>query len=264
MDIATSPAQWQIAALEADPRDPDRVLVSVTPAEEGDRLGYSAAARTLALHIAIVAQQGLRTGLLLSAPDLAALQAADTFQSIYNRALDFLAVRPRSEREVQDRLRRKGIGAEDITRVVERLRRVGYLDDMAFALYWIGERARSSPRGPRLLQQELRRKGVNSAIIAQALTDFAAQQQEQQAAMRSALADEEGSEDMDEDSTEDPQYSEALTLARRKHRAYASLDAPTYRRRLSSFLLRRGYSYSLVGKVLKALNTEQTGEDEDG
>jgi regulatory protein len=264
MEISTPQAEWQIAALEADPRDPDRVLVSFVPAEEGDHLGYSPAAQSLSLHIAIVAQQGLRPGLLLDAPGLAALQAADTFQRIYNRALDFLALRPRSEREVQDRLRRKGIEAEDIARVIERLRRVGYLDDMAFALYWIGERARSSPRGPRLLQQELRRKGVNSAIIAQALADFAAEQQEKQAALQAMRTEEEEAEMTDEDGSDDPQFSEALTLARRKHRAYASLDAPTYRRRLSSFLLRRGYSYSLVGKVLKALNTEQTGEDEDG
>jgi regulatory protein len=248
-DIVNNTA-WIITTLDADPRNPDRVLVTIAPADE-QALGsaISPAARTLALHIAVVARSGLRAGLELEALQLAELRAADEFQRIYTRALDFLAVRPRSEWEVRDRLRRKGIADEDTTRVLERLRQVGYLDDAAFARYWIGERARSSPRGPRLLQQELRRKRVDSAVIAQALADFETDRQE------AAVIAQEETSDMDEE-TADPQFTEALALAQRKHRTYANLDEPTYRRRMSGFLLRRGYSYGLVSKVLKALRAD--------
>src|SRR5689334_15731982 len=157
MDTLLNNPTWQVTALDQDPRDPDRVLVTVAPGEgaAGGTL-FAPAARTLALHIAVVARAGLRAGLELAPGQLGELQAADDFQRIYNRALDFLAVRPRSEQEVRDRLRRKGIADEDIAQVQERLRRAGYLDDAAFARYWIGERARHSPRGARLLQQELR------------------------------------------------------------------------------------------------------------
>ena len=47
-----------IQRLEADVRDPDRVVVTIGP-ESGSALG----ARTLLLHIAVVAEEGLRTGL---------------------------------------------------------------------------------------------------------------------------------------------------------------------------------------------------------
>ena len=260
MDTILTQPTWLITALEADPRDPDRVLVTITP--EGEPGGaISAAARTLGLHIAVVARAGLRSGLALEAMQLQELQAADEFQRIYNRALDFLAVRPRSEHEVRDRLRRKGIADEDIARVRERLRQAGYLDDAAFARYWIEERARSRPRGPALLRQELRQKGVSSTVIAQALADFEAERQvahdaaqalRQEQAERGELQEGDNMDDDDEQTT-DPQYDEALRLAERKHRAYASLDEATYRRRMSGFLLRRGYSYGLVSKVLKAL-----------
>ena len=248
----TTPIQWIVTALEEDRRNADRVLVTITPVEWADSPGISPAARSLALHIAVVSSYGLRLGLVLGNLELAALNQADAFQKIVNRALDFLAVRPRSAWEVRQRLRRKQVEEEDIVRVLERLERAGYLDDPAFARYWIGERARSSPRGPRLIAQELRRKGVSSDIIKQALDDFQVARQEEYTMSQLNDAD-----NPDQDEAEgDPEYDEVLRLAQRKHRAYASLDTSTYRRRMSAFLQRRGYSYALISRALKALQDE--------
>ena len=257
MDTFTDLDQWHISALDADPRHTDRVLVSITPTNP------TAEARSLTLHIAVVAQAGLRVGLALDAVRLAELLAADTFQASYNRALDFLAVRPRSDlggprtATAQGRARHRHSGCH---RTVGAAR--GYLNDAEFARYWIGERARSSPRGPRLLQQELRRKGVSGPVIAQELAEFEAKRVEEsearQAAAQAAGPNEENPAMIDEEENADPQYVEALGVARRKHRTYASLDEATYRRRMTAFLLRRGYNYSLISSVLKAL---RAGDD---
>jgi regulatory protein len=259
MDTLTHSDQWLVSALEDDPRKNDRVLVSIVPAMPGP------APRSLTLHIAVVAQAGLRVGLALDAMQLAELQTADTFQASYNRALDFLAVRPRSTWEVRDRLRRKQVPDDDIPRVIERLERAGYLDDAEFARFWIEERARSNPRGPRLLQQELRRKGVSGPVIAAALAAFDAKRAEESAA-RQALRDaaapnEEDSPMIDEEESADPQYAEAFGVAQRKHRTYAKLDEATYRRRMTAFLQRRGYNYSLISRVLKALRSGEEAEE---
>jgi regulatory protein len=254
MDPITINHNWTISALDPDPRNNDRVLVSLTPDTP------LAEARTLTIHIGVVAQAGLRVGLVLDAARLAELQAANTFQASYNRALDFLAVRPRSAWEVRDRLRRKAVPEDDIPRVIERLERAGYLDDAAFARFWIEERARSSPRGPRLLQQELRRKGVSGPVIAQELAAFEARRAEESQAQQAAL-NEENLPMIDEEESADPQYVEALGVARRKHRTYAKLDESTYRRRMTAFLQRRGYNYSLISRVLKALRAGEDTED---
>ncbi len=264
MDTPADTTQWQISALDPDLRKNDRVLVSFTSNTPGIE------SRSITLHIAVVVQEGLRVGLVLDALRLAELQAADTFQASYNRALDFIAVRPRSEWEVRDRLRRKKVPDDDIPRVIERLGRVGYLDDAAFARYWIEERARSSPRGPRLLQQELRHKRVSGSVIAEALAEFEAkriEESEARQALEAAIAadhpDEENPPMSDEDEeSADPQYVEALGIARRKHRTYASLDQATYRRRMTAFLQRRGYNYSLISRVLKALSAGEDAEEE--
>jgi regulatory protein len=260
MDPLATPGPWHVSALDPDPRHNDRVLVSITPTAP------AVEPRSLTLHIAVVAQAGLRVGLALDDAGLAELQAADTFQASYNRALDFLAVRPRSTWEVRDRLRRKGVPDTDIGGVIERLERAGYLNDAEFARYWIEERARSSPRGPRLLQQELRRKGVSGPVITQELDAFDARRAEEsearQAVQAAALAAHPDEENLmiDEEESADPQYVEALGVARRKHRTYASLDDTTYRRRMTAFLQRRGYNYSLISRVLKALRAGEEGE----
>jgi regulatory protein len=246
-----------IQRLEADPRDPDRVVVTIGP-ESGAALG----ARTLLLHIAVVAEEGLRTGLPCPLDLVARLTDREEFQRHYERALNFLAVRPRSEAEVRRKLRTKAVPPESIDAVVARLRRARYLDDAEFARYWIGERARSSPRGARLLRGELRMKGVSPSIIDQALADF-----EETAAAEAAAAP--ASAPPGDASTEEPEdrvTREALTLATRKLRSYTGLDPVTFRRRMSGFLLRRGYDYAVVARVLKRLDARESdmaAEDTD-
>jgi regulatory protein len=80
-------------------------------------------------------------------------------------AAQFLAVRSRSVSETRRRLLDLGY-AEGVTdEVLARLGRLGYLDDHAFALAWVESRDRSRPRGEAALRQELRRKGVDEAIV---------------------------------------------------------------------------------------------------
>jgi regulatory protein len=246
-----------ILRLEADPRDANRVVVTYGP--PGEDLS---AARTLLLHIAVVAEEGLHTGQACP-PDLVArLQAGDEFQREYNRALNFLAVRPRSTAEVRERLRRKNVAPDMIDAVIARLRRAQYLDDAEFARYWISERARSSPRGARLLRGELRNKGVSPALIEEALATFEAEAAAEQAARQAAAPPDETEADEPDliaggDSRE---LREALGLAQRKLRAYSSLDPVTFRRRMSGFLLRRGYGYDVVSRVVKHIEATTSGQ----
>lgn len=75
-------------------------------------------------------------------------------------AARFLATRPRSRREVERRLQRAGAEPAVITAVLERLERLGYVDDAAFVRWWTEQRDRHSPRGRRLVEAELRQRGI--------------------------------------------------------------------------------------------------------
>jgi len=86
-------------------------------------------------------------------------------------AARYLGTRPRSRWEVERRLKRAGATAEIIDTTVERLSALGYVDDVAFARWWLEQRDRHAPRGRRMIEAELRQHGVARDVIAQLADD---------------------------------------------------------------------------------------------
>jgi regulatory protein len=80
-------------------------------------------------------------------------------------AARFLATRPRSRREVERRLQRAGAEPGVVDAVIERLAHLGYVDDAAFVRWWTDQRDRHSPRGRRLVEAELRQRGIGREEI---------------------------------------------------------------------------------------------------
>jgi regulatory protein len=80
-------------------------------------------------------------------------------------AARFLSTRPRTRWELERRLRRAAADPEVISATLNRLAVMGYVDDMAFARWWAEQRDRHSPRGRRMLESELRQRGVPREIL---------------------------------------------------------------------------------------------------
>jgi len=200
---------------------------TITSLEE-DRRGRTAVyldgALVLRLPALVAASAGLCLGRFLTDKEIASLQGQGDFQSTMDLALRYLSFRARSEKEVRDYLCRHQVPEETATAVLSRLRELRLVDDVAFAMAWIEERRRLRPRGARALSQELRRKGVASETIEAVLP------------------------------ADDPE--EAYRLARRRAQHLDRSDRQAFRRRLSAYLLRRGYSYDLVGTLVDRLWTE--------
>ena len=91
----------------------------------------------------------------------------EAYRKAMKRAGRLLATRARSEHELRDRLGRAGFEESVVDRVVERLRDLRLVDDLAFARVWVAERSVS--RGPALLAGELRTKGLAEDTIREAL-----------------------------------------------------------------------------------------------
>ncbi|MDI3281431.1 MAG: regulatory protein RecX [Bacillota bacterium] len=153
------------------------------------------------------------------------------WEEAYRYAVRLLAIRARSSEELQERLQRKGCGAEMAAEVVERLRAQGYVDDVAFARQWVEERCSARPSGVKRLWSELSRLGVPREVIASAVEEV--------------LADPEGE----------------LALARRaveqRWRRYQGLAPEERSRRVAGFLLRRGFTWETVEALLKELNPDE-------
>jgi regulatory protein len=172
----------------------------------------------------------LSRGQVLQDEEIAALKVIDEIGRAREAALTFLAHRPRSKREVVQRLRKHGYPDPAIEAAMERLERAGFVDDGAFAEFWVRNREQFRPRGRYALRQELRQKGVESAVIEAAL------------------------QDLDES---DSAYRAAMQRAPR----WASLDEATAYRKCSGFLQRRGFGYEVIREAWARIQAERTTGD---
>ena len=84
---------------------------------------------------------------------------------VLEAAARFLEARSRSVAEVRRRLTGAGYRTDLIEGAIARMRDLGMLDDEAFARAWVESRDRARPRGERALQNELRLKGIDRAVV---------------------------------------------------------------------------------------------------
>ena len=138
-------------------------------------------------------------------------------------ALSLLSYRARSEKEISQKLKKKGYDQKSIKEVITDLKRVNLLDDYEFACLWIKDRLTNRPRGVALLRQELKSKGIEKETLEKAL---------------------------DELYPEESESKVASELIRKRQKRYQGLDKKLARKKMSDFLLRRGFSYEVVREVV--------------
>lgn len=140
------------------------------------------------------------------------------------RAGRLLAARPRSEVELRARLTDAGFEPEIVESVVERLRTLGLVDDAAFALQWVQERAGRKKVSPRVLLHELQAKGIDREVA--------------EAALAQAAVDE---------------VAQATELASRYVRRVASKPLREQAARIGQMLARRGFSSETCETAVKSV-----------
>jgi regulatory protein len=176
----------------------------------------------------VVLKESLRVDRQLSDAEIELLTKSDQFQKCLNAAFRFLSYRPRSQAETKIRLQRRGFADEEIERVIAQLKRLNLIDDAAFAEYWKENRTSFRPRGQRMLKSELRRKGVETDVIDEAVGN------------------------VDE---KDNAYRAAVTKAR----TISTADYQMFRLKLGGFLQRRGFGYGIIKSVINQVWEERTG-----
>lgn len=89
-----------------------------------------------------------------------------------NRAVKLLAAKPRSIRELRERLLEKLWTNEKIVDgVIEKLKEYKYLDDEQFARDLAVSKLRQRPQGKRKLQQTMSQKKLDKTVVDDAITE---------------------------------------------------------------------------------------------
>lgn len=148
-------------------------------------------------------------------------------------ALRFLSFRRRTEKEVKDKLKKKGFDDKTIKSTIEKLKGYDLINDAEFATAWVKERLTHKPRGKKLLRQELWKKGIKKEIIDQVTEELC----------------------KDEDKA-------ALELLEKIKRRYRNLEPQVARRRMLGVLLRRGFSYEIAKNTFSSLFSSSATDGE--
>lgn len=114
-------------------------------------------------------ESGLHSGQELDAAGIARYKETSATGKLFDRILNLLSIRPRSVWEVETYAHRKDASPEQIEYIVERCRKLGYLDDEQFARQWIENRRLTRPTSQRKLRSELLAKRIAPAVVDRAL-----------------------------------------------------------------------------------------------
>jgi len=190
-----------------------------------------------AFGLARIVAAWLRTGQELSEEKIEQLQAEESRERAFQQALLFLSYRSRSEAEIRQNLRKHEFPEPVIETTLERLREGGLANDNQFARAWVENRTTFRPRSRRLMAMELRQKGLNEEAVSSAV------------------------EDVDDEAL-------AYEAAQKRAVRFKGLEWNEFRKKLSDFLARRGFSYSVIAPVItriwnEARKDEQHYEEED-
>lgn len=173
-----------------------------------------------------VLKHRLRKGLQITDVQLKQLQSESGLTRWRDKALNFISIRPRSKKELIEYFRR--LGADESIRdiIVADLSEKKIIDDLEFTRWFVLQRDQFRPKGRRVLELELRSKGIAPEVIKEALNH----------------------------KDKDSELIQAQTLINKKLKVWSRYPALKLRNKIQGYLIRRGFSFDVTREVLKQVN----------
>lgn len=176
------------------------------------------------LSLETVMKEGLKKGRQVDDDYLESIKLKDIRINARESALRLLEFRARSRQELFNRLRQKEVPQPVIDEVLDNLEKTGLINDEAFAKMVIHD-LKLKNMGRRRMVQECLVKGLSKQLVEQVMMEY-------------------------EDANE---LESCLEAGRKKVGSYQRLELVTAKRRLTAFLIRRGFKHQDVYHVVNEL-----------
>lgn len=147
-------------------------------------------------------------------------------------ALHYIGYKMRTVKEIRMKLSEKEFSEEVIEKVIAFLEKYGYADDREYCRKYIKEKLRMKPKSGYALKIELRQRGISARIIDEVMAE-----------------------------TEMDEAGDAFHWLERKSRGNWPPEDEKKKKQLYDFLLRKGYSYDIIGEAFRQMNEAYGGED---
>jgi regulatory protein len=181
---------------------------------------------------AVLTKFGLLTGKRIDERMVEEIASAEAFGRAQKIAVNFISYRPRSSKEIVDKLSHKGFSPELAQQVVHHLREINLVNDLEFARMLVRDKLRGKPMGKAMMRRKLLEKGISFQIIERVLKEYISEEDEQEAAARLA--------------------AKKLKISRSR---FAGLNSAKQQKRLMDYLLSRGFSTEVALKTVRVMIT---------
>ncbi len=194
---------------------------------KGDEFAFSVSEEVLI-------KMNLKKGLEINELDMEEIAYLDDIQKAYSASLLYLSHRMRSEAEVKRYLKEKDYEDSVIKEVLHKLHSHKYLDDLEFASALVRTRMNAGDKGPVVIRQEMKEKGLQEQTIEQALEQY----------------------------DKELQIEHACRLAGKLAKKHSGSSLVEMKRKIEQSLLRKGYASSIIGIAMEMTAIEQDEDEE--
>ncbi len=228
----------------------------------------------------VLIKHQLKKGMDLDEFSLAEIGYEDEIRKAYNMAIQYLARRMRSEKEVRTYLAEKEVDEVIIQEVIHKLIEYTFINDEEFALAFVRTQLNTTDKGKATVKKELKEKGISETLIEQALQEYpdedelnkaiilcekfvskniqdstrVMKQKLEQQLLRKGFSHQTIQAAIAETEMEKAEEEELTVLrkhAEKAHRKFSNLSEFEYEQKMKQTLFRKGFNLDLIEKVLE-------------
>lgn len=142
------------------------IITAMKPQRNGKRANvYLDGKFGFGLDLENLVRLGLKVDQELSEEEVVEIVKKAELQKTLDKLLRFATLRPRSEKEIKDWFKRKKVHPGLYEELFKRLKHLELVDDVKFAQWWVEQRQEFSPKSKKILNQELKMKGIGKEVI---------------------------------------------------------------------------------------------------
>ena len=182
---------------------------------------------------AVLIKYQLSKGKVMEAFTLDEIVFDDEVRKAYNKAINFLSYRMRSEHEVKQKLKMSEFGEAVILEAVRKLYEHGFLNDESFTKALVNTQKKNSKKGPTAIRQELKKKGIEKDLQEEVLATY----------------------------TEDEQLNIARTLTEKIINQNSEKTPRQIKQKVQDSLQRKGYNFSIISQAIDTFELEKEQDE---
>lgn len=182
---------------------------------------------------AVLIKYQLSKGKVIEAFTLDEIVFDDEVRKAFNKAINFLSYRMRSEHEVRQKLLQTEFGEAVILEAIRKLYEYGFLNDESFTKALVETQKKNSKKGPTAIRQELKKKGIEKDLQEKVLDNY----------------------------SEEEQVSIATTLAEKIVHQSKDKTPRQIKQKIQETLQRKGYNFTIISQAISAFDLDKNEEE---